>query len=107
VLYLGYLLATSTSQEVSALPWQPYTEMLLQSVPEPDPDRPFPAMGQTALARDADEGESGCPFAPRCLRKVGPICDRELPPCHERTATNSIRCHSSAAELATSQQPLA
>jgi len=106
VLYLGHMLEIGTSEEVFALPWQPYTEMLLQSVPEPDPDHPFPAVGQTASVGIKGYAMHGCPFAPRCPRKVGSICDEEVPPWQQASSTHAIRCHTPIEDLAQSQRPI-
>ncbi len=106
VLYLGHMLEIGTSQEVFTPPWQPYTEMLLQSVPEPDPSHPFPAAGQTASVGIKGYAMHGCPFAPRCPRKVGPVCDEDVPPWQQASATHAIRCHIPAAELRESQRAI-
>lgn len=106
VLYLGYMLEIGKSEEVFSPPYQPYTEMLLASVPEPDPEHPFPAMGKTASVGILQHGKIGCPFAPRCPRKVGDICDEEVPPWDYASDTHGIRCHIPADELADSQREI-
>lgn len=106
VLYLGYMMEIGTSEEVFSPPYQPYTEMLLASVPEPDPEHPFPAMGKTASISTLQHGNTGCPFAARCPRKVGDICDEEVPPWDYASETHAIRCHISADELADSQEEI-
>jgi peptide/nickel transport system ATP-binding protein len=42
----------------------------------------------------------GCPFASRCPRKLGPICDEERPPEQEVAPGHMIACHISRDELA-------
>ena len=98
VLYGGRILEFGAAHEVFAAPVHPYTEMLLSSVPE---------VG-VALASDREErtsassliGETGCPFSPLCPRRLGPICDSELPPWQKVTSTNSLRCQIAPAALA-------
>jgi peptide/nickel transport system ATP-binding protein len=36
---------------------------------------------------------SGCPFQTRCPRKIGAICETELPPVKELTSGHKIMCH--------------
>jgi peptide/nickel transport system ATP-binding protein len=42
---------------------------------------------------------SGCPFQTRCPRKIGAICETELPPVQELVPGHSIMCHMPADEL--------
>jgi oligopeptide/dipeptide ABC transporter ATP-binding protein len=59
-------------------PSHPYTEVLLASVPEPVvQQQEAPALGgdvpsPIALPR-------GCPFNPRCPKKIGLVCETENP----------------------------
>ncbi len=41
----------------------------------------------------------GCPFQTRCPRKIGLICETELPPVQELAPGHKIMCHLPAAEL--------
>jgi len=103
VLYRGQLMEIGTSEEVFSPPYHPYTEMLLQSVPEPDPNLPLPA-GDERAAEPTDAGSrQGCPFASRCPRKVGTICEQERPPWQTVGPTHAIYCHIPVAQLATMQ----
>jgi peptide/nickel transport system ATP-binding protein len=103
VLYGGRVLEVGAADEVFAAPVQPYTEMLLSSVPEvgvaitDDAEEPTP----TALA-----ASDGCPFSPLCPRRVGAVCDSELPPWQVVTATHALRCQIAPAELDRLQQLL-
>ena len=99
VLYRGYMMETGTSVEVFSPPYHPYTEMLLQSVPEPDPSQPLPAGDEQATDVASPESNMGCPFASRCPRKVGAICDQVKPPWQAISPTHAIYCHILAPEL--------
>ncbi|MGH2453617.1 MAG: oligopeptide/dipeptide ABC transporter ATP-binding protein [bacterium] len=99
VLYLGRMMEIGTAEEVFSPPYHPYTEMLLQAVPEPDPGQPaLRGTPEASSAVDMTRG-TGCPFAPVCPRKVGPVCDEERPPWRTATATHAIYCHIPLAEL--------
>lgn len=102
VLYLGHLMETGTAEEVFSPPYQPYTEMLLSSVPEPDPDRLLP-QASNAEPVHAPLGSRGCPFSPRCPRNLGAICDQQMPPWQQTSPTHALRCHISAHELQLTQ----
>lgn len=66
IMYLGNIVETGPTEQVIHEPSHPYTEALLESVPEPDPDK--------TRARGKLEGQvpsptdipNGCRFHPRC-----------------------------------------
>jgi len=47
----------------------------------------------------ASEVPRGCPFATRCPRKVGAVCDDTPPPVQRLDGEHRIACHIPAAEL--------
>ena len=103
VLYRGHLMEVGASAEVFLPPFHPYTETLLLSVPEPEPDHALPPGNESAADRMDVENRLGCPFSPRCPRRVGPICDQQMPPWQSVSPTHAIRCHVPVVELAKSQ----
>jgi peptide/nickel transport system ATP-binding protein len=46
----------------------------------------------------------GCPFATRCPRKAGSICDDTPPPVQRLAADHRIVCHIPAEELRRAQE---
>ena len=101
VLYQGRIMESGRPEEIFAPPWQPYTEMLLESVPEPDPNRSLLTATDPPMDRFAVEPKLGCcPFASRCPHRVEPLCDQEPPTWHEISPTHTIWCHVPVAELA-------
>jgi peptide/nickel transport system ATP-binding protein len=106
VLYLGRMLEIGKAGEVFAPPFHSYTEMLMESVPEPDPTRPCAALGRSAAIISDMESEHGCPFSARCQHKVGPVCDQEPPSWQTVSPTHAIRCHIPTDELAGMQESL-
>jgi peptide/nickel transport system ATP-binding protein len=105
VMYLGKVVEFGPVEAVFAPPYHPYTEALLSAVPVPDPDAqrdrillegPLPSA--TALPR-------GCPFATRCPRRLGAVCDDVSPPEQMLAAGHRIACHIPADEL-TRLQPV-
>jgi peptide/nickel transport system ATP-binding protein len=97
VLYQGRLCEMGPSENVYRLPSQPYTEVLLGAVLEPDPDA-RPALAAEDVA-DLFPPAKGCPFQRRCPRRIGDICDNETPPWQPTELGHAIRCHIPLAEL--------
>ncbi len=99
VMYLGKIVEFGDVEDVFLPPYHPYTEALLSAVPIPDPDlkqKRIILEGNLPSVRDVP---AGCPFATRCPRKVGKICD-DVPPPELTTATgHRIACHIPLADL--------
>lgn len=100
VLFKGQIMEVGTPAEIFLPPFHPYTEMLLHSVPEPDPGRPLPAGDEPVSDRFEVENVGGCPFAARCPHRPGSICDQEAPPLQTIDPTHAIYCHVPVADLA-------
>jgi peptide/nickel transport system ATP-binding protein len=100
VMYRGSVVEEGRVRDVLRPPYHPYTELLLSSVPMIGKRR-----GTTGAARPAEEiggpeVASGCKFAGRCARKIGPICETAEPPWQEVDGDHRIRCHVPLATLA-------
>lgn len=65
VMYAGKIVELASTQELFEDPKHPYTQALLRSVPNPNPDikMAFDLEGEVA---DPGKLPSGCPFHPRC-----------------------------------------
>jgi oligopeptide transport system ATP-binding protein len=91
VMYAGKVFEKAPTVELFALPGNPYTKGLLQSVPDPTGTQ-----GELyqipGLPPDVAHLPPGCPFAPRCDR-VQEICRREFPPFVQLTAGHFSLCH--------------
>ncbi|WP_309113359.1 ABC transporter ATP-binding protein [Saccharothrix sp.] len=79
VMYAGRVVEGGDSESVTQRPAHPYTQLLIDSAP--DPDRP------AAEEKDGGAGEppslidppAGCRFNPRCPHAM-PICTEQVPP---------------------------
>ncbi|MFZ0062632.1 MAG: ABC transporter ATP-binding protein, partial [Pyrinomonadaceae bacterium] len=91
VMYAGKLFEQAPTDELFALPGNPYTKGLLRSVPDPSSEQGklYQIPGQPP---DVARLPPGCPFAPRCER-AEEICTREFPPLVELNATHHSLCH--------------
>ena len=99
VMYLGTVAEFGRVEAVFGPPYHPYTEALLSAVPVPDPDRQGARIVLEGPLPSATELPRGCPFATRCPRRVGAICDETPPPEQQMAAGHRIACHIPAEEL--------
>jgi peptide/nickel transport system ATP-binding protein len=99
VMYLGKVVEFGSVEDVFRPPYHPYTEALLSAVPVPDPDIKQSRVILEGSIPSPTDLPAGCPFATRCPRKVGAICD-DTPPPEQRTASgHRIACHIPMDEL--------
>jgi peptide/nickel transport system ATP-binding protein len=99
VMYLGSVAEFGPVDHVFAPPYHPYTEALLSAVPVPDPDHAVARILLEGRVPRADEIPRGCPFATRCPRRIGPVCDETPPPVQRLGGNHRIACHIPHAEL--------
>jgi len=64
-MYLGKIVELTDADELYKNPRHPYTEVLLNAVPVPDPDQPRPAALKGEIPSPVNP-PSGCYFHPRC-----------------------------------------
>jgi peptide/nickel transport system ATP-binding protein len=99
VMYLGTVVEFGPVDALFAPPYHPYTEALLSAVPEPDPDRRHAPIILEGTLPSTSVKPRGCPFASRCPRKVGAVCDDTPPPMQHGPAGHRIACHIPLDEL--------
>lgn len=92
VMYLGRIVETGPSRELTATPKHPYTQALLSAVPVVDPDS---RRSRVVLGGDVPsplDPPSGCPFHPRC-----PVaearCRQEVPALRDLGSGRLAACH--------------
>jgi len=99
VMYLGQVMEFGRTEEVFAPPYHPYTEALLSAVPIADPDVQQRRIILEGAIPSPQNRPAGCPFATRCPRKVGAICDTTPPPVQTSAAGHRIACHIPLSDL--------
>jgi peptide/nickel transport system ATP-binding protein len=79
VLFQGTQVEAGPVADVVRSPKHPYSQLLVNSIPSPDPEKPWG--GDAVGTRDPAEVRiaQGCPFAARCPH-VMDQCVKELPP---------------------------
>jgi peptide/nickel transport system ATP-binding protein len=92
VLYAGHLVEQGPSEEITDRPQHPYTQLLIESVP--NPSRKI-ATGRTRRATDIPlwtHESRGCPFVSRCPRATS-ICKETMPGPTPVGSGHMVRCH--------------
>lgn len=98
VMYLGYLVERGDASQVYVAPTHPYTEMLIASIPMPDP---VVQAGRRELRQSFDNDAEppsparlppGCPFANRCPVAMD-ICSEVMPAATPAHHGGETRCH--------------
>jgi peptide/nickel transport system ATP-binding protein len=98
VLYRGQVMESGPSQVVCEQPLHPYTQMLLEAVPVPDVTAQRDRRdARKAKAYDARKpktagGDSGCPFASRCVYATD-ICHTVRPEMQRLPSGSTVACH--------------
>ncbi len=93
VMYLGHVVELADGDELFENPMHPYTQLLLNAVPIPDPEI------EKTRAHEIIKGEipspinppSGCVFHPRCPSAVD-SCKSEFPPLRELKPGHWVAC---------------
>ena len=94
VMYLGQVIELGPADDVFFNPQHPYTRLLIESNPEPDPElertrEHIPIKGE--ITSPVNPGP-GCRFADRCPHRSAQ-CDSETPEPVKVTPTHTVSCH--------------
>ncbi len=90
VLYRGGVMEAGDVEKVIREPQHPYTQLLVNSIPWPDPNLLWGKMAQEANRKIVDN--KGCKFAPRCPNAFEP-CTQAPPPLYRVNATQVAACY--------------
>ena len=93
VMYLGSIVEQGSPDTVVEEPLHPYTQALIEAVPEPDP-------ANRLRERQVIPGEppspaampSGCPFHPRCPRFMPGLCETRKPALQQVKPGHQVAC---------------
>jgi len=97
VMYLGYLVERGDSTSVYENPAHPYSEMLISSIPVPNPIEQAARRDLRKTFIDAEPPSPanlppGCPFENRCPVAMD-ICREEMPAITPAHNGGTVRCH--------------
>lgn len=90
VLYQGSVAEAGDVENVINNPEHPYTKLLVGSIPQPEPDRPWGA-ATSALASTGSGPTEGCKFANRCGVAME-MCWHNRPPLYRTQDHRATRC---------------
>ncbi|MCC6175315.1 MAG: ABC transporter ATP-binding protein [Chloroflexi bacterium] len=94
VLYRGSVAEVGDVEHVVGNPKHPYTQLLVGSVPLPDPDRAWqgepPPSAEAKIAASAPH--PGCAFASRCPSAM-PVCRESKPPLYQLDEYRAAACY--------------
>jgi peptide/nickel transport system ATP-binding protein len=92
VMYLGKIVEMAPSLKLFSKPQHPYTRILLQSVPKPDPSARRALQGLSGEIPSALNPPAGCSFHPRCPIAVD-RCRIETPELRQISENHLAACH--------------
>ena len=104
VMYLGRVVEYGETPTIINAPRHPYTQALLNAIPEPDPD--LTRRRERLPLRNVDSASllripAGCSFHPRCPRFEAGLCDVLRPELSPLREDHAAACHVVAREHAT------
>jgi peptide/nickel transport system ATP-binding protein len=99
VMYLGKLCEIGPAEQVFERPAHPYTSVLLQAIPLPDPDAPVPTSLPFGEPPSPIAPPSGCRFRTRCPMAQA-RCAQEEPVMREIHPGHFVACHLTTGNLA-------
>lgn len=93
VMYLGTIKEIGDSESLFENPLHPYTQALISAALPSHPDIEREEIILPGEVPSPVNPPSGCTFNPRCLAKIGDICEQENPPVLEELPRHFVGCH--------------
>lgn len=92
VLYRGAVVEAGNAEAIVQEPEHPYTQLLINSIPLPDPSRAWPQeQGPSEIGQRASPAR-GCAFAPRCPYAMA-VCLDQPPRLHRTAPDRAVACY--------------
>jgi len=92
VMYAGQIVEMAETVDLFDHPLHPYTEALLSSVPQPDPEIKVERIALVGDVADPSNPPNGCRFHPRCPYAQD-VCKTTAPTSKELSPGHSVSCH--------------
>lgn len=93
VMYAGKICEYGKRDEIMNNTCHPYTQALLSAVPEVDPTKEKKTIHLEGGLPDPAKKPKGCPFAGRCHKQIGKICEEKYPEKVYVSDTHYYNCH--------------
>ena len=91
VMYQGSVVETGRVEDVIQAPQHPYTQLLVESIPRPNPSERW-GSDMASQETGGASTEVGCRFAPRCPYAMAE-CTEEMPPLYRIGDTQAALCY--------------
>ncbi|MFQ6012918.1 MAG: ABC transporter ATP-binding protein [Thermoplasmata archaeon] len=94
IMYAGRIVEIAPSENIVREPLHPYTQALIEALPEPDPEnrhrsmRSIPGEPPSLMSPPP-----ACRFHPRCPIAIAGLCDVEQPLLRELRPDHEVACH--------------
>ncbi len=94
IMYAGKIVEVAPAKDMMKEPLHPYTQALIEALPEPDPDNRLRDM-QSVPGEPPSlvTPPPACRFHPRCPIAVAGLCDVEEPLLRELRPDHEVACH--------------
>ena len=96
IMYMGRIVEQGNCDEIFSAPSHPYTQALINSVPQPDPDKRRNLVSIEGEVPSLTSRPTGCEFHPRCAYQQS-RCANEMPESTTQAPTGKqqreVRCH--------------
>ena len=92
VLYRGYVAEVGSAAQIVKQPKHPYTQILVSSIPRPDPDRVWAEEPQPSALASQAHPDQGCLFANRCPHTFE-LCLHKRPWLYRTDPRRAVTCH--------------
>jgi|SaaInl4_135m_RNA_FD_contig_41_1683517_length_2244_multi_3_in_0_out_0_2 oligopeptide/dipeptide ABC transporter ATP-binding protein len=91
IMYKGSVVEAGAMQQVIQDPQHPYTQLLVDSIPQPDPKIAWGSETFVGLANEGGGALDGCKFADRCPN-VMDICNGQVPSLYQTRPHTVVNC---------------
>jgi peptide/nickel transport system ATP-binding protein len=92
IMYLGRFVEQGDAESIFTRPGHPYTKVLLEGVPQPDPDKRRKIISIEGEVPSLADRPIGCEFHTRCSY-AQPRCNQEQPSLQKLGSNQYVRCH--------------
>jgi peptide/nickel transport system ATP-binding protein len=93
IMYLGKIVEIGRAQDISDSPLHPYSQALFSAIPSIKPGHETRKIILEGEVPSPIHPPSGCPFNTRCQRKLGAICETDVPPWQDAGDGHRLSCH--------------
>jgi len=93
IMYLGKIVEIGRAQDISGGPMHPYSQALFSAIPSVKPGQATRKIILKGEVPSPIHPPSGCSFNTRCPRKLGAICETDMPPWLDAGDGHHLSCH--------------